>query len=540
MSASNCINENFEQEIIEDIDIEIDESISSIGSNESIDDNEDNKCVSSNEIYNFRDFNPSNDYYDKDFEDYFEKINVENMSIEEDNKRIFNKHIDTVLSESYLGGLFDGDGSISIVYSTSTHLSYTSSISLSQSRTNIIQLIRYHFGGKLHIENRTNRTIKNDLDDDGLFDKKNRRKNYGYKNTHPDKFYLANYLKNGIIIKEQEIDCLLELQSLVKRPGLFNEKNTIFDKMKYLKENRINLEVNLDKVNIYYIAGLFDAEGYCYMSKKNLTNKYTRSVYMKITQKNYPKILEKICEYLGFGKIVGEYIFYLSGAEECYRFIQLIENKLIVKFNEVQILKNYIETKEYTCKNGYDLKIHYYRHYLNYLMSKEKHENETIENSEINILDEYKTEKYIDFCIKQENQENEIKMLEEKIIKDKIKEENNKLRSQKMKGENNPNFGKKRTDERNKKSGESISKTARLKNPFLSDDNIMFVLRKMNNGSSMYRVFEDFKKEQKYLSREKIKEFKEGKYKPLFIMENDISKQELIDEYNQLINNLNK
>ncbi len=540
MSASNCINENFEQEIIEDIDIEIDESISSIGSNESIDDNEDNKCVSSNEIYNFRDFNPSNDYYDKDFEDYFEKINVENMSIEEDNKRIFNKHIDTVLSESYLGGLFDGDGSISIVYSTSTHLSYTSSISLSQSRTNIIQLIRYHFGGKLHIENRTNRTIKNDLDDDGLFDKKNRRKNYGYKNTHPDKFYLANYLKNGIIIKEQEIDCLLELQSLVKRPGLFNEKNTIFDKMKYLKENRINLEVNLDKVNIYYIAGLFDAEGYCYMSKKNLTNKYTRSVYMKIRQKNYPKILEKICEYLGFGKIVGEYIFYLSGAEECYRFIQLIENKLIVKFNEVQILKNYIETKEYTCKNGYDLKIHYYRHYLNYLMSKEKHENETIENSEINILDEYKTEKYIDFCIKQENQENEIKMLEEKIIKDKIKEENNKLRSQKMKGENNPNFGKKRTDERNKKSGESISKTARLKNPFLSDDNIMFVLRKMNNGSSMYRVFEDFKKEQKYLSREKIKEFKEGKYKPLFIMENDISKQELIDEYNQLINNLNK
>ena len=39
----------------------------------------------------------------------------------------------------------------------------------------------------------------------------------------------------------------------------------------------------------------------CYLSKKHDTNKYTRSVYMKITQKNYPKIIEQIQKFIGFG-----------------------------------------------------------------------------------------------------------------------------------------------------------------------------------------------------------------------------------------------
>jgi hypothetical protein len=54
----------------------------------------------------------------------------------------------------------------------------------------------------------------------------------------------------------------------------------------------------------------------------------------------------------------------------------------------------------------------------------------------------------------------------------------------------------------------------------------------------MYRKFENHKSEKKSLTRDKIREMKEGTFKPLFILDNDESKQELIYEYEQLINDL--
>ncbi len=66
----------------------------------------------------------------------------------------------------------------------------------------------------------------------------------------------------------------------------------------------------------------------------------------------------------------------------------------------------------------------------------------------------------------------------------------------------------------------------------------MNVLRKLKDGESMYRIFENHKAEKKSLTRDKIREMKEGTFKPLFILDNDESKQELIHEYEQLINDL--
>ncbi len=493
---------------------------------------EDEKEIIKNEkknIFNFQFFESNHDYYETEFIDYFQKINVINTTIHNDNVRIFEKHLNNLASSSYFGGLFDGDGSFGITKANKNDDGYTSSFSMSQSRTNILQILKYHFGGIIGLGKK--KEIKNILNDDKIFDKLNCRINYSYRNTNPNKFYFINYIKNGIIIKEKEVDCLLELKQYIKRPGYNEERTNIFNKMKQFKENRINTEVNFEKLNLDYIAGLFDAEGFCYLSKKHDTNKYTRSVYMKITQKNYPKIIEQIQKFMGFGKVDNcGYIYYVSGAEDCMKFIKLIENCLIIKYNEVQILKNYIETMNYTNEKGYDNKIHYYRHYLAYLMSKEKHENEEFDLN-YNLDNIYSFDKYINIIKKEEIEIENKKKIENKINL-------NKILSEKKKGANNPNYGKVRTEERNKKSADSISRRAREKNLSLSDDNIMNVLRKLKDGESMYRIFENHKAENKSLTRDKIKEMKEGTFKPLFVLDNDVSKQDLINEYEQLINDL--
>ncbi len=412
-------NTETEEEIDEE-NIETDEEI--IENN-----NEEAHCLEDEKryIFNFQYFESNEDYYNIEFINYFQKINIINTTIHNDNVRIFEKHLNNLASSSYFGGLFDGDGSFGITKANKSDEGYTSSFSISQSRTNILQILKYHFDGIIGFGKK--KEIKNILNDDKIFDKLNRRINYSYRNTNPDKFYFINYIKDGIIIKEKEVDCLLELKQYIKRPGYNDERTNIFNKMKQFKENRLNTEVNFEKLNLDYIAGLFDAEGFCYLSKKHDINKYTRSVYMKITQKNYPKIIEQIQKFVGFGKVDScGYIYYVSGAEDCMKFIKLIENCLIIKYNEVQILKNYIETMNYTNEKGYDNKIHYYRHYLAYLMSKEKHENEEYDLN-YNLDNTYNFDKYINIIKKEEIEIENKTRIENKINLSKILSEKKKV-----------------------------------------------------------------------------------------------------------------
>jgi hypothetical protein len=54
----------------------------------------------------------------------------------------------------------------------------------------------------------------------------------------------------------------------------------------------------------------------------------------------------------------------------------------------------------------------------------------------------------------------------------------------------------------------------------------------------MYLIFENHKSKKKSLTCDKIREMKEGTFKPLYVLDNDVSKQDLINEYEQLINDL--
>ena len=68
------------------------------------------------------------------------------MSIIEDNKRQLNRFKNNPPHPSYIAGFIDGDGCIFIRKILD---GYQSGFSITQCRTNILQIIRYHFGGSI-------------------------------------------------------------------------------------------------------------------------------------------------------------------------------------------------------------------------------------------------------------------------------------------------------------------------------------------------------------------------------------------------------
>ena len=69
------------------------------------------------------------------------------MNIIEDNLVKLNKFKVNLLNPSYLSALIDGDGTIFI---RKIKGGYQSGISLTQSRTNILQIIQYHYVFEVH------------------------------------------------------------------------------------------------------------------------------------------------------------------------------------------------------------------------------------------------------------------------------------------------------------------------------------------------------------------------------------------------------
>ena len=78
------------------------------------------------------------------------------MNISEDNKTHLQRFKNELPHASYIAGFIDGDGCIFIRKIVD---GYQSGIQIAQSRTNILQVIRYHFGGSItSSENRNNKT----------------------------------------------------------------------------------------------------------------------------------------------------------------------------------------------------------------------------------------------------------------------------------------------------------------------------------------------------------------------------------------------
>lgn len=181
------------------------------------------------------------------------------------------------ISPYYIGGFFDGDGSIYI------DKNYCLSICFTQCYLPILEKFHKIFGGNLYISTT----------------KKNEETRYcHYLKIHGKNcLKILQYLDIGSILKHQQIQ-------LAKKFIFFNKINNLENIKEEYRQQIIKLnrkyksaeDLNYSKINWEYISGLFDAEGCIYMKNTNFS-------YIKITQKNNWKLIKSIRDFTGHGQI---------------------------------------------------------------------------------------------------------------------------------------------------------------------------------------------------------------------------------------------
>jgi hypothetical protein len=272
---------------------------------------------------------------------------------------------------SYISGFIDGDGCIFI---RKIKDGYQSGISINQSRTNILQVIRYHFGGSITSSQTRNSNIQNTMVDNQseFYHKHNKRNQYNLIIRSNEYELLLNYIKDYIIIKDPQIQCLYEMNKVVHLPNKKEEKEQLYELCLSNKKENTILEKNLIKINIEYIQGLFDAEGCFFITSQNM-NKHRIS----IVQKNYPEILDEIKKFLGFGAVVESCRYVIYNKKDSLQFISLIKNGLIVKYNQACAFETFLLTNDDITKND-----------MYKICNEEKHKIEYF--TELNIKDQGK------------------------------------------------------------------------------------------------------------------------------------------------------
>ena len=144
------------------------------------------------------------------------------MNIKEDNTLKLNKYNDYPPNPSYIAGFIDGDGTIFI---RKIKDGYQSGISISQSRTNILQILQYHYGG---IITKPSNIYNEDIfNEDGYYDKNNKRNSYTLIFRSNEYKFLLKDIKDHIILKKIQIDALNDLSILVNKTELNDEKDVL-------------------------------------------------------------------------------------------------------------------------------------------------------------------------------------------------------------------------------------------------------------------------------------------------------------------------
>ena len=375
-------------------------------------------------------------------------------SIEKDNEMHLNRFKLAPPSASYIAGFIDGDGCIFI---RKIDDGYQSGISIAQCRTNILQIIRYHFGGSItSCSNRNNKTvdIMDTLWDSEYIHKHNIRNQYNLLIRSNEYQLILDYIKDSFVIKQDKINCLYEMNKLVHISNKTYEKEVLH---LLCSSKTILRDENLKNINIEYIQGLFDAEGCIYIDKRNHT------FHISIAQKNHPLLLVEIKKFLGFGQVYN-FQFCINKKNDCLHFLELMKPGIIVKYNQVIAMETFLNT------NDTNIKTEMYK-----ICNREKH----------------KIEHFIDINQKEGgkdgfNEITQIKKNKNLVFKEILLNQFYKEKSEKMMGEGNHNFGKEFSEEHKKK----ISTSIRDAKGGVSDETILEVRKLISEGKTNIEIQE--------------------------------------------------
>jgi hypothetical protein len=376
--------------------------------------------------------------------------------MEQDNLFHLARFKNTPPHPAYIAGLIDGDGCIFI---RKINQGYQSGITITQCRTNVLQVIRYHFGGSITTSANRNNKAEDMLDETGEFyHKHNVRNQYNLMLRSNEYKLLLDYIRFTVIIKQPQIECLNEFYKLSDIPNIVEEKEVWYRKCSELNSQKKMDVETLSRMSIEYLQGLFDAEGCIYINKKKYNN-----YYISIAQKNHPVILEKIKEFLGYG-IVDTYEYNIYKISDCLNFIRLMKDGLIVKYNQAVAFERFLLTDDIEIKQA-----------MYKICNEEKHKIECFDEVNCNDIgkDGYdKTTK--------------IKAMKEDVCREIRRKEVYREKSEKMMGEGNHNFGKPKSDETKKK----MSTAIRNAKNGISDETILKVRELVSTGKPNYEIQE--------------------------------------------------
>lgn len=416
--------------------------------------------------------------------------------IEFDNNKHLNRFKNEPPSSSYIAGFIDGDGCIFI---RKIKDGYQSGFTITQCRTNILQIIKYHFGGSITSSSNRNNKIVNMMNDDNYIHKYNIRNEYNLIIRNNEYQLLLDYLQNSFIIKENQYQCLYKFNKIANITNKHEEKELLhltcsnYNKKCDLDENYFN------RLTIEYIAGLFDAEG-CLFINKNLKN-----MEINISQKNHPKILFQIVKFLNFGTVYND-SFIITNKQDGLKFINLVKNYLIVKYNQAEAFETFLLTSDKIIKEK-----------MYAICNKEKHEIEILDD--LNQSNNGK-ESYLEML--------KIKEMKKQVCREIYIKQIYREKSEKMKGTGNHNYGKSFSEETKKKMSISIINSKRK----ITDETIEIVRKLLQEGYKNVQI-----QEQLNLSRDTVTKIKNGKlvciceekreHKPLSNEELNISKRKI-------------
>ncbi len=399
--------------------------------------------------------------------------------IELDNEMHLNRFKLSPPSPSYIAGFIDGDGCIFI---RKIKGGFQSGINISQCRTNILQIIRYHFGGNITTTASRNNKIDNIMNaTQETIHKHNIRNQYSLTIRSNEYALFLEYLKFTNIIKEHQFNALYQFSKLINQQNINDKKQELYE----LCLNKKNIfEYDTSRLNIEYIQGLFDAEGCIYIDSK----KFSR-FKISITQKIHPQILMEIQKFLGFGKVNLENKYIIYNTSDCLKFLELMKPGIIVKYNQVIAFETFLNTTDTIIKNE-----------MYKICNKEKHEIEHFTN--LNKNEEGKEEFHKSSSIQPPEI---IKEFEFEIIKESNESSNLKQvykeKSEKMTGPGNHNFGKEFSEEHKKKMSNSI----RDAKCGVSDETILEVRKLVKEGKKNVEIEELLQ-----LSRHNVTRIKSG------------------------------
>lgn len=442
-----------------------------------------------------------------------------NLSIEDDNVMKIERFKDKKISSSFLAGFVDGDGHIYIHKQSKDDIKsiehvesagnienfyqkqiYRCGLSIGQARTNILQIIKYFFGGSIY---KSTEEVRIEKEENNKFKTDNIRQIYIYNVNSYFSEYILNYIYYSLVIKRKQVDTIYKFNyhKEICKYAENEDKNNILEDIcqenmiLHKMDNPADFDYDFDNINIEYIAGLFDAEG-CISLVTPFGDKY-HSPKISISQKKHVVVLERIIKFLGYGSIENNNSFTISG-RKAYELMNCIINLTIVKYNQLYVVKKYYENR-FIYKN--ELTNLFFVDFVRRILNKEKHEGE-------NYIDE--KDKNIDGFMKIVKDELVKKVDGKNVLKNQYE-----IKSEKMKGEGHFFFGKHFSESHKENLGKSISVSRRKNNKALTDENISYIFNRLKEKDITPKdIIEDFKKKNIDITHDIIRKIRNGKFQP--------------------------